>query len=108
MYVPKSPLQTSKESQSQYLEYGPLLDFKGSNVNFVFVVELIRSIQIELSSSNLEKENDKKDDICQKPKIDEDDFIIENFETGFNYSLEAIMGIENFIRVISVLPLEYE
>ena len=72
------------------------------------MAKLTRLVQIELLSSNLKKEKDKKDDICQKLEIDEDDLITENFETGFHDSLEAILGIENFIRVILVLPLEYE
>ena len=34
--------------------------------------------------------------------------ITENFETGFDDNLKAILGIENFIGVISILPSEYE
>ena len=86
MYVSKSPLQVSNEFQSKYPEYAPLLDFKGSNVDFVFVTELKRPVQTKLSSYNHEKENDKKDDICQKLETDEDDLITENFETSFYWS----------------------
>ena len=49
MYVPKSPLQVSKESQSKYPEYVPLSDFKDAYVDFVSMAELTRPVQIELS-----------------------------------------------------------
>ena len=59
-------------------------------------------------ASNPKNKADKKDDKCQKPKTDEDNLIIENFEIAFDNSLEAILGIKNFIGVISILPSEFE
>ena len=59
-------------------------------------------------SSNPENKADKKDDICQKLETDEDDLITENFEIGFNDTLEVILGIENFNGVIAILLFEFE
>ena len=36
----------------------------------------------------------------------EDDLLIENFETGFDDDLEAILGA-NFIGMVTILPAEF-
>ena len=72
------------------------------------MAELTRPIQIKLSPSNPKNKADKKDNIHQKPETNEDNLITKNFETSFYDSLEAILGIENFIGVISVLASEFE
>ena len=69
---------------------------------------ILNIVQIELSSSSPEPKNDKKDEICEKLRTDEDDLITENFESGFGDSLEPILGIEKIIGVISLLPVEFE
>ena len=110
VYRPRQPFQASAYhparseegyQHEKYPEYVPLEDFQAKP-----------SVKVPpLAHSSSKMLGGKRGHISEKIKEmkfdDEDDLLSENFNTGFDDDLEAILGA-NFVGMVTLLPAEFE
>ena len=90
-----------RNQQEKYPEYVPLIDFQTQPDS------RLPPSAYSSSKPNGEKGTQPSKRMKEFKFEDEDDLLTEDFETGFNDDLEAIMGAD-FVGIVTILPTKFE
>ncbi|RYR47477.1 hypothetical protein Ahy_A07g033398 isoform B [Arachis hypogaea] len=104
---------SQKTRKKNISEYVPLDPYKGHGVDFPPLPTMAKFAETGNSSNHPKCNKNVKKNLAGKRVMVEnkgekdEDLITDNFNTGFDDSLEAIFGVKQPIAVVSILPEEY-